>query len=36
VDSCSTRTGADGVLGNGAFLRFHVIFDYAAERLHMK
>ena len=22
--------------GNGAFQRFHVIFDYAAERLYMK
>ena len=32
----SKQPGADGVLGNGFFQRFHVIFDYAAERLYMK
>ena len=32
----SKQPDADGILGNGAFERFHVIFDYASKHLYMK
>ena len=36
MENAARQQGADGILGNRALMRFHVIFDYSRSLLHIQ